>query len=55
MAFNTCRIPKPKKDEVANHFKTESEGETPTHAVVLRKGHLFKIPLVDSAGKLDPV
>lgn len=46
--FNTCRVPRQQTDKIANYFKTDKEGEVPAHIVVLRKGHLFKVPLFDS-------
>ena len=46
--FNTCRVPRERSDKIANYFKTDKEGEVPAHIVVLRKGHLFKVPLFDS-------
>ena len=46
--FNTCRIPRKKKDEIVNHFKTVSEGPTPSHVIVLHKGHIHKLDLISS-------
>ncbi|XP_061179737.1 peroxisomal carnitine O-octanoyltransferase-like [Saccostrea echinata] len=46
-AFSTCRVPGVFKDQLISHFKTESEGPTPLHAVVLYKGRFFCFDIVD--------
>ncbi|XP_061179738.1 peroxisomal carnitine O-octanoyltransferase-like [Saccostrea echinata] len=46
-AFSTCRIPGIFRDQLISHFKTESEGPTPLHAVVLYKGRFFCFDIVD--------
>ncbi|XP_062574442.1 peroxisomal carnitine O-octanoyltransferase-like [Saccostrea cucullata] len=46
-AFSTCRIPGVFRDQLISHFKTESEGPTPLHAVVLYKGRFFCFDVVD--------
>uniref|UniRef100_K1QDL5 Peroxisomal carnitine O-octanoyltransferase n=1 Tax=Magallana gigas TaxID=29159 RepID=K1QDL5_MAGGI len=46
-AFSTCRVPGVFRDQLLSHFKTESEGQTPVHAVVLYKGRMFSVDMVD--------
>uniref|UniRef100_H2ZAP8 Choline/carnitine acyltransferase domain-containing protein n=1 Tax=Ciona savignyi TaxID=51511 RepID=H2ZAP8_CIOSA len=45
--FNTCRVPHRDKDELSHSFKTEAEGSSPTHIVVLCRGYFFKIISAD--------
>ncbi|XP_064614131.1 peroxisomal carnitine O-octanoyltransferase-like [Liolophura sinensis] len=40
-AFNTCKIPGLKKDQLLCHFKTEREGDCPTHVAVMCRGRIF--------------
>lgn len=49
--FNTARIPKSNEDELRSFWRTESEGQSPTHAVVLRNGHAFVFHPVDDKSK----
>nr|CAB3233914.1 peroxisomal carnitine O-octanoyltransferase-like [Phallusia mammillata] len=44
-AFNTCQTPHRGKDELNCYFKTVSEGQSPTHVIVIYKGYLFKMDL----------
>ncbi|XP_056007986.1 peroxisomal carnitine O-octanoyltransferase-like isoform X2 [Ostrea edulis] len=46
-AYSTCRVPGVFRDQLIAHFKTESEGPTPVHAVVLYKGRFFSMDMVD--------
>lgn len=49
--FNTVRIPGEVIDRLETHFRTESEEPTsPTHLVVMHKGHLFSLDAVDEYG-----
>ncbi|XP_004602212.1 peroxisomal carnitine O-octanoyltransferase [Sorex araneus] len=41
MLFSTCKIPGITRDSIENHFKTESEGHSPTHIVILCRGRIF--------------
>ena len=45
--FNTTRIPKKQKDEIASYFKTASEGKAPTHVIILHEGHIYKIEMIN--------
>lgn len=33
-------------DKITCHFRTKSEGKTPTHALVIGKGRMFRINLL---------
>ncbi|CAK8681382.1 peroxisomal carnitine O-octanoyltransferase-like isoform X2 [Clavelina lepadiformis] len=44
--FNTCRIPHRKKDELISHFQPVSEGDCPSHSIVICQGRFFKINLI---------
>ncbi|KAK7110671.1 hypothetical protein V1264_014507 [Littorina saxatilis] len=48
--FSTCKIPGVQMDHLVHHFRTESEGPSPTHIVAMCKGHLFSLQCVDGAG-----
>ncbi|XP_049627015.1 peroxisomal carnitine O-octanoyltransferase [Suncus etruscus] len=41
MLFATCKIPGITRDSVKNYFRTESEGHSPTHIVILCRGRVF--------------
>lgn len=41
MLFNTCKVPGITKDTIHNYFKTVSEGECPSHLVVMCRGRIF--------------
>ena len=45
--FNTCRRPRANCDQLINCFKTCKEGETPSHVIVLKRGHIYKIKCFD--------
>uniref|UniRef100_A0AC35TZA6 Carn_acyltransf domain-containing protein n=1 Tax=Rhabditophanes sp. KR3021 TaxID=114890 RepID=A0AC35TZA6_9BILA len=47
--FGTTRIPRPNKDELVYG---KSYGEWPEHIVILRKGHVFKVPVYDEYGHI---
>lgn len=49
--FSTCRIPGAQKDSLVHYFKTESEGPAPTHIVVMCKGHIFRLEVLDDEGR----
>jgi carnitine O-octanoyltransferase len=44
--FNVCRIPLVNKDRLDFHFKTVSEGECPTHLIVMYKYRFFKMDII---------
>nr|XP_022307070.1 peroxisomal carnitine O-octanoyltransferase-like [Crassostrea virginica] len=46
-AFSTCRVPGVFRDQLITHFRTESEGVTPIHTVVLYRGRFFCMDMVD--------
>ncbi|KAL8579049.1 hypothetical protein ACOMHN_035988 [Nucella lapillus] len=48
--FSTCNIPGVQQDHLVHHFKSESQGPTPTHIAVFCKGHIFRLECVDEAG-----
>ncbi|XP_035688769.1 peroxisomal carnitine O-octanoyltransferase-like [Branchiostoma floridae] len=50
--FSTHRIPGVTKDKIVRHFRTESEGPSPTHITVLCKGRVFKMEVIDQEGEL---
>uniref|UniRef100_A0A8D8Y349 Peroxisomal carnitine O-octanoyltransferase n=1 Tax=Cacopsylla melanoneura TaxID=428564 RepID=A0A8D8Y349_9HEMI len=41
--FNTARIPGEEIDSIVNYFKTEAEGNCPSHVIVQCNGHIYKI------------
>ncbi|XP_078615782.1 peroxisomal carnitine O-octanoyltransferase-like isoform X2 [Branchiostoma floridae x Branchiostoma japonicum] len=45
--FSAHRIPGVTMDKIVSHFKTESEGPSPTHITVLCKGRVFKMEVID--------
>lgn len=46
--FNTARIPGEEIDSIVNYFKTEAEGNCPSHVIVQCNGHIFKINALHS-------
>ena len=46
--FNATRIPQYNEDMLKTFWKTEAEGKVPTHAIVFRNGHIFKISFLDA-------
>lgn len=51
-AYSTCRIPGVKRDHLKFYFKTESEGETPSHVVVLCRGRIFSVGVLGPDGEV---
>ncbi|XP_035688776.1 uncharacterized protein LOC118424334 [Branchiostoma floridae] len=49
--FSAHRIPGVIIDKIVSHFKTESEGPSPTHITVLCKGRVFKMEVIDLEGE----
>lgn len=41
MLFNTCKVPGITRDSLRNYFRTEREGHSPSHIVVLCRGRVF--------------
>uniref|UniRef100_A0A8C5QWS7 Peroxisomal carnitine O-octanoyltransferase n=1 Tax=Leptobrachium leishanense TaxID=445787 RepID=A0A8C5QWS7_9ANUR len=52
--FNTCKIPGVTKDSIVNYFKTESEGTSPSHLVVMSRGRIFTFDAVHKGQILTP-
>lgn len=46
-AYSTCRIPGVHVDHLSFNFKTESQGDTPRHAIVMYKERIFTFDCVD--------
>ncbi|CAH1238747.1 CROT [Branchiostoma lanceolatum] len=49
--FSTNRVPGVTMDKIVSHFRTESEGPSPTHIAVLCKGRVFKLEVIDREGE----
>lgn len=54
MLFNTCKVPGVTKDSLHNYFKTVSEGECPSHLVVMCRGRMFTFDAVYNGEILTP-
>nr|XP_056713390.1 peroxisomal carnitine O-octanoyltransferase [Euleptes europaea] len=54
MLFCTCKIPGITQDSIANYFRTEGEGECPSHLVVLCRGRIFAFDAVHDGHILSP-
>ncbi|XP_053119936.1 peroxisomal carnitine O-octanoyltransferase isoform X3 [Hemicordylus capensis] len=54
MLFCTCKIPGITQDSIVNYFRTESEGECPSHLVVLCRGRIFEFDAVHDGHMLSP-
>ncbi|XP_075683764.1 peroxisomal carnitine O-octanoyltransferase [Rhinoderma darwinii] len=52
--FNTCKIPGVTRDKISNYFKTESEGNCPTHLTVMCRGRIFTVDAVRDGQILSP-
>ncbi|ELU17808.1 hypothetical protein CAPTEDRAFT_171816 [Capitella teleta] len=50
--FSGCKTPGVHVDKLNDYFKTEREGPTPTHLLVLCKGRLFTMDVLDAQGQL---
>ncbi|GFO28282.1 peroxisomal carnitine o-octanoyltransferase [Plakobranchus ocellatus] len=50
--YNTVRLPGVDKDELIHYFKTEEEGDCPTHVIVMSKGHIFCLEMFGEDGEL---
>ncbi|XP_052247535.1 peroxisomal carnitine O-octanoyltransferase-like isoform X2 [Dreissena polymorpha] len=49
--FSTCRIPAVQRDHLATYFKTDSEGKAPSNIVVLCRGRIFNMTVIDDSGE----
>ncbi|XP_034523172.1 peroxisomal carnitine O-octanoyltransferase isoform X1 [Ailuropoda melanoleuca] len=54
MLFSTCRIPGITRDSITNHFRTESEGHSPTHIAVLCRGRVFVFDVIHDGCLITP-
>ncbi|KGL74428.1 Peroxisomal carnitine O-octanoyltransferase, partial [Tinamus guttatus] len=52
--FCTCKIPGVTRDSICNYFKTETEGECPSHLVVLCRGRVFTFDALHEGNMLTP-
>ncbi|VDO47096.1 unnamed protein product [Haemonchus placei] len=41
--FNACRVPELSKDRLERYFKTESQGDCPSHVIVLCRGNVWQV------------
>ncbi|NXM54043.1 OCTC octanoyltransferase, partial [Illadopsis cleaveri] len=54
MLFCTCKIPGHTRDSLSNYFKTEAEGECPSHLIVLCRGRVFAFDAMHEGSMLTP-
>ncbi|XP_006031764.1 peroxisomal carnitine O-octanoyltransferase isoform X1 [Alligator sinensis] len=54
MLFCSCKIPGITRDSFCNYFKTESEGECPSHIIVMCRGRIFAFDAVYEGRMLSP-
>ncbi|XP_062983410.1 peroxisomal carnitine O-octanoyltransferase [Elgaria multicarinata webbii] len=54
MLFCTCKVPGITQDSIASYFRTESEGECPSHLVALCRGRIFAFDAVHDGHILSP-
>ncbi|CAI5788801.1 peroxisomal carnitine O-octanoyltransferase [Podarcis lilfordi] len=52
--FSTCKIPGITQDSIASYFRTDSEGESPSHLIVLCQGRIFAFDGVHDGQLLSP-
>ncbi|NXI44822.1 OCTC octanoyltransferase, partial [Galbula dea] len=52
--FCTCKVPGITRDSLSTYFKTETEGECPSHLVVLCRGRVFAFDAVHEGNMLTP-
>ncbi|KAL7040782.1 hypothetical protein ACKWTF_000517 [Chironomus riparius] len=52
--YNTCRVPGETMDRVDEYFKTESEGECPSIAIVVSKGRVFYFDFIANGTTISP-
>ena len=45
--YNTVRRPGEEMDKVVTYFKTEKEGDCPSHVIVIYQGRIFKVNCLD--------
>ncbi|NWS29424.1 OCTC octanoyltransferase, partial [Polioptila caerulea] len=54
MLFCTCKIPGLTRDSLGSYFKTEAEGECPSHLTVLCRGRVFAFDAMHEGSMLTP-
>ncbi|XP_074538683.1 peroxisomal carnitine O-octanoyltransferase [Halichoeres trimaculatus] len=54
MLFCTCKVPGVKKDTILSYFKTESEGQCPSHITVMCRGRIFTFDALCDGKILTP-
>ncbi|XP_030827380.1 peroxisomal carnitine O-octanoyltransferase [Camarhynchus parvulus] len=54
MLFCTCKIPGLTRDSLSCYFKTEAEGECPSHLTVLCRGRVFAFDAMHEGSMLTP-
>ncbi|XP_075994468.1 peroxisomal carnitine O-octanoyltransferase isoform X1 [Genypterus blacodes] len=54
MLFCTCKVPGVQKDSIHNYFKTEREGPSPSHVVVMCQGRIFTFDALCDGQILTP-
>nr|XP_033787107.1 peroxisomal carnitine O-octanoyltransferase isoform X2 [Geotrypetes seraphini] len=54
MLFSTCKVPGVTRDSITNYFRTESEGDCPSHVVAMCRGHIFAFDAVHDGHILTP-
>uniref|UniRef100_A0A8C5T8U9 Peroxisomal carnitine O-octanoyltransferase n=1 Tax=Malurus cyaneus samueli TaxID=2593467 RepID=A0A8C5T8U9_9PASS len=54
MLFCTCKIPGVTRDSIGSYFKTEAEGECPSHLIVLCRGRVFTFDAMHEGSMLTP-
>ncbi|KAM6411835.1 LOW QUALITY PROTEIN: peroxisomal carnitine O-octanoyltransferase [Pluvialis apricaria] len=52
MPFCTCKIPGVTRDSIGSYFKTEAEGECPSHLIVLCRGRVFAFDAIHEGNML---
>ncbi|NXF03069.1 OCTC octanoyltransferase, partial [Smithornis capensis] len=54
MLFCTCKIPGVTRDSLGTYFKTEAEGECPSHLIVLCRGRVFAFDAMHEGSMVTP-
>ncbi|NXG63258.1 OCTC octanoyltransferase, partial [Hemiprocne comata] len=52
--FCTCKIPGVTRDSISSYFKTETEGECPSHLIVLCRGRVFAFDAIHEGNMVTP-
>ncbi|ETN75524.1 Choline/Carnitine O-acyltransferase [Necator americanus] len=52
--FNSCRVPEIPKDRIYRYFKTESEGDCPSHITVLCRGKIWRVEMLEEGQLKTP-